>query len=407
MTRTVLVTDADRGSAIAFLRSLGARGWRVIAADSDPRSAGFRSRFAHERLLVPDPRRAPRAFAERIAEEVERRPIELVVPISDECIHPLAALRARIEPRTRLAIAAPSALATVTDKASTFALARELGVPVPATRVVRDLAAAEAAADELAWPLVLKPAVSRRYLADQDRIVASQVTFARDRSELTRRLEPLLARGETVLLQRYEPGIGVGVECLAHEGRILRAFQHRRLAEIPVTGGASAWRESVALDPVLLEHARALIGALAWTGLLMVEFKLGREPWLLEINGRVWGSLPLACQAGVDFPYLLAELLTVGELPPEPTPPYRVGVRAYNLELMLSWIAQVSLGLARHDFLPRPGRARALAGVAGLLDPTQHSDLAGGRDFAPRLAEASRIVRKFSRKLAAAKEGHA
>jgi hypothetical protein len=66
---------------------------------------------------------------------------------------------------------------------------------------------------------------------------------------------------------------------------------------------------------------------------------------------------------------------------------------------MLSWIAQVLLGRSRHPFLPRPGRERALAGLVGLLDPSQKSDLAGP-DFAPRLAEARRIARRIARRFA-------
>jgi predicted ATP-grasp superfamily ATP-dependent carboligase len=404
MSRAVLVTDAGRGSAIAIIRSLGRKGWHVIAADADERSAGFRSRFASERLVYPDPKRSPRAFVAFLEAVVHVRRPALLVPVTDECIHPLAAARARFEPFTRLAIAPDEALAQVSDKRVTLALAVRLGIPVPETQSVANLAEARAAARTLGFPLVIKPAVSRRYLPDEDRIEPGQVCFARDAAELERRLPPLFAH-HAVLLQRYQPGVGVGVECLARDGVVLRAFQHKRLAEIPVTGGASAWRESVALDPALFAHARALIEALRWTGLVMVEFKLGERPWLIEINGRVWGSLPLACQAGVDFPGALAELYCPSGAEPVPLDaPYRVGVRAYNLELMLSWIAQVLMGRSRHPGLPRPARPRALLALAGLLDPAQKSDLSGDGDFAPRLAEVGHIVRKFARKLAPAGE---
>lgn len=401
MTRSVLVTDAGRTSAIAFLRSLGRKGWRVIAADADARSAGFRSRYTAERFVYPDPRRSPRAFVEGLHAYLTANAVDLVVPVTDECIHPLARQRARFEGLTRLAIAPDEALATVMDKQATLELARRLGVPFPETRTVTSRAEARAAAAELRFPLVVKPSVSRRYNPVDDTIEKGQVTFARDPEELERRMQRLEGR-HVVLLQPYEPGVGVGVECLARAGRVLRAFQHRRLAEIPVSGGASAWRESVALDPELFAYAQRLIEALGWTGLIMVEFKLGTRPWLLEINGRVWGSLPLACMAGVDFPGELAELYCpsgpVGA-PGAPDTRYRIGVRSYNFELMLSWITQVLLGHRRHPYLPHPGRQRALAGVLGLLDPAQKSDLAGAGDFAPRLAEAGRIARHFAGKL--------
>lgn len=403
MTRTLLVTDAGRTSAIAFIRSLGRQGWRVVAGDSDPRSPGFRSRYVSERFLYPAPQDSPRAFVAALRARLERSPIDLVVPITDECIHPIAHARAELEPLARLAIADARALATVTDKRATLELARSLGVPVPPTRVVRTVAEARAAAAGMSLPLVLKPAVSRLYFPEEDRIEPGAVRFAHDAAELEHGMRALEGRHE-VLLQSYVEGVGVGVECLARDGEVLRAFQHRRLAEIPICGGASAWRESVPLDPTLFTHARALVAALGWTGLVMVEFKLGERPWLLEINGRVWGSLPLACLCGVDFPAELAALdfpsdvrtstRALGE--------YRVGVRAYNFELMLSWITQVLLGRTRHPYLPRPGRERAVAGILGLLDPSQKSDLSGGRDLAPRLAEARRIVRKFAGKLAGA-----
>jgi predicted ATP-grasp superfamily ATP-dependent carboligase len=399
MTRTVLVTDAGRGSAIAFIRSLGRKGWRVVAADHDARSAGFRSRYASTHFVYPAPRTAPRAFVEALRAKVAEERVDLVVPITDECIHPLAHARASFEGLTQLAIASDAALAAVADKRATIALAERLGIPVPETRAVESLAAAHAAADELGFPLVVKPAVSRRYLPAEDRIEDGHVGFAHDPADLERRVEGLLGT-HALLLQRYRPGGGGGVELLVDDRDVLRAFQHRRHAEIPVTGGASARPESVALDPVLLAHARALVRDLRWTGLVMVEFKVGEKPWLIEVNGRVWGSLPLACLAGVDFPGGLAELYF-----PDPAAtaqddtPYALGLRAYNFELMLSWIAQVLLGRKRTADMPYPTRTRALAGLAGLLDPAQKSDLACAGDFAPRLAEAGRIVRKLRHKL--------
>lgn len=410
MTRTVLVTDAGRTSAIACIRSLGRAGWRVVAADSDAHSAGFHSRFTAARFVYPAPARSPRAFLEALHAYLTTAPVDLVLPVTDECIHPLVHERARFERLTRLAIAPDAALAQVTDKRVTIELARRLGVPVPETHAVSTPAEARAAAASMRFPLVVKPAISRLYLPEEDRIKSGSVSFASDLAELDRRMKAL-AQQPCVLLQSYEPGVGVGVECLAREGRVLRAFQHRRLAEIPISGGASAWRESVPLDPELFAHAERLIEALGWTGLVMVEFKLGARSWLLEINGRVWGSMPLAVLAGVDFPAELAELCCpaasdasgnghprlngtsaarLGE--------YRVGVRAYNFELMLSWITQVLLGHTHHPYLPHPGRQRALVGLMGLLDPAQKSDLGGG-DLSLRFAEARHIARKFAHKL--------
>ena len=48
-----------------------------------------------------------------------------------------------------------------------------------------------------------------------------------------------------------------------------------------------------------------LLDELNWHGVAMVEFKVTEDgtPYLMEINTRFWGSLQLAIDAGVDFPY--------------------------------------------------------------------------------------------------------
>src|SRR4029079_8575000 len=93
--RHVLITDAGRGSAVAFIRSLGRRGWKVTAADHDPASAGFHSRFTTDKLLYPRPSEHPAALGDAILARVERDGIDLVVPITDELGLPLAEARDR------------------------------------------------------------------------------------------------------------------------------------------------------------------------------------------------------------------------------------------------------------------------------------------------------------------------
>jgi predicted ATP-grasp superfamily ATP-dependent carboligase len=71
-----------------------------------------------------------------------------------------------------------------------------------------------------------------------------------------------------------------------------------------------------------------LLDDLHWHGVAMVEFKQDAAdglPKLMEINGRFWGSLQLAIDAGVDFPALLVSAIAS---PPRPQEPYRVGVRS-------------------------------------------------------------------------------
>ncbi len=118
---------------------------------------------------------------------------------------------------------------------------------------------------------------------------------------------------------------------------------------------------------------------------------------LMEINGRVWGSLPLAVLSGMDFPARLAELYFRGppSMTTEPNSDYRIGLRTFNLELILKWIARVLVGRPRCRFLPTPRRRAVFAALVGLLSPRQKFDLSSLEDLRPAIAEIGKIARKF------------
>ncbi len=399
---TVLITDAGRGSAIAFIRSLGRSGWRVVATDSIPGSIGFRSRYAEHHAVYPNPEHAPAAFVEWMLAIVREQQVNLVVPITDTTMLPLSDAEAAFAGLCKLALPAPDALRMVTDKQKTLDLAESLGIPTPKTRLVTTV---EEACDTIAsfgFPLVLKPRASKLYHASAG-IEAYSVSYANTPEQLVQEMRRFEGRC-AVLIQQYCSGVGCGVEILAHRGKPLFVFQHQRLREVPLTGGASSFRESVALDPQLYDYTTRLIQALNWTGLAMVEFKVGAQrTTLMEINGRVWGSLPLAVHSGVDFPRRLVELLLEGaasdqsdDRPPETS--YRLGVRSRNLQLDMVWIASVLSGRRRYPFIRQPKRLEALSALLGIFNPRNRFDILSLEDPMPGLAELPRIVRNMSSK---------
>jgi predicted ATP-grasp superfamily ATP-dependent carboligase len=110
-------------------------------------------------------------------------------------------------------------------------------------------------------------------------------------------------------------------------------FQHRRLREKPATGGISVYCESMAVTPQLGDYATRLLRDMNWEGPAMVEFKWdssNQRATLIEVNGRFWGSLPLALHAGVDFPaeYLRC-VLDPSHRPQQPA--YVAGLRCRSL----------------------------------------------------------------------------
>jgi predicted ATP-grasp superfamily ATP-dependent carboligase len=395
---TILVTDAGRGSAVSIIRSLGRRGHHMVAVDSARLSPGFRSRYTATRVLAPDPANQPEAFAEVIARAAAERSVDLVVPVTEEAILALTSDLARLNPGTRVAVASAPALATVRDKWATVELAARLGVPVPRTNLVTSSDDIGHAADGMAFPVVIKPRRSRE--VRDGRIEAFAVGYAGDERELRSRLDSLIGHTD-VLVQEFVKGEGHGVELCMREGEPIAAFQHRRLREVPVTGGASSYREGVRLDPELYGYAIDLLREVRWTGLAMVEFKIGPGgPRLMEVNGRVWGSLPLAIASGVEFGLLLPHVFLAQPDPTgRPIGAYRSGIRSHDLGLELVWIGSVLRGRARYPFLPLPPRRAAVTALRSLVDPRTRHDIFSADDPSPGLADLVGVAGRIATKV--------
>ncbi|MEL6823818.1 MAG: hypothetical protein AAFP70_18835, partial [Calditrichota bacterium] len=149
-----------------------------------------------------------------------------------------------------------------------------------------------------------------------------------------------------VLLQTFHSGVGVGQYFLMQEGRMIAGFQHQRVHE-PLKGGGSSYRKSRKLDEEFKVHSLNMLSDLKWTGVAMVEYKQDLKTGdtvLIEINGRFWGSLPLALQAGVDFPFLLFQMLVEDKLPENfeegKGVPYKENVYCRNFAKDFDWLKE-------------------------------------------------------------------
>ena len=267
MTGKVLVLGHDSRAFLAVVRSLGRRGLVVHAGWCPPDAPARRSRYI--RVLHDLPPFSPEDFSwkEALKRLLEREHFDLLIPCEDPTLLPIRAYRAEFDPLVRLALPEEEAFEVALDKILSWELAKQLGIPVPQGAVVRALP--ELNGLGLRPPLVLKPRTTFRY---PDLVNRHGVRTFPDLLSLRAYLERDGVQ-DAVLVQEFVPGIGVGVEVLAARGEVLSAFQHRRVHE-PLTGGGSSYRVSVSLDPQLLEAARALMEALGYTGVAMVEFRV-------------------------------------------------------------------------------------------------------------------------------------
>ncbi|MCK6481291.1 MAG: ATP-grasp domain-containing protein [Planctomycetes bacterium] len=354
--RRVLVADGGPPSALAVARSLAGAGWAVEATRHGPGDRAPRSRGVRP-LPAPSPSGDPAGFARAILAAAKAGPRPAVIPATDAALRALEPVREELEAAADYPLPPAEVLRRVLDKDGTLAAARGAGVAVPATVLLRT--AAEAGACALRPPLVVKP-LSSRWRAADGTVRGAGPSFAADGAGLRAAAEALLGAGcPGALVQEWLPGTGWGVGLLMRGGSPAAVFVHSRLREMHPAGGPSSAAVAEAPDAAVVDPAVALLRALGWEGLAMVEFRReGRgAPLLMEVNGRPWGTLGLAVDAGVDFPRLLLE----GHR--GPPPPYRIGTRRRWFAGDLRRLLAVHRGRPAGYPGPFPSRARALADV--------------------------------------------
>ena len=325
--RTVIVTDGEQRAALAVVRSLGVAGYRCIVTSSSRASIAGGSRFVARTATVPNALEQPTEFADAVIALAAAEEAAVVLPIAEQSLLAILPVRARLSPAI-VPFPDAAAFSAVTDKERLLKEASRLGISVPSQEIVRDIDAVSTIDSlRLRYPIVIKPA---RSVGERGGVRARfSVAYAADPAELQRRLRALPPAAFPLLLQQRVVGPGTGIFMLLWDGKLKAQFAHERLCEKPPSGGESVYRESVAIDEELRDRSLALLERFGWCGVAMVEYKRDSatgQPYLMEVNGRFWGSLQLAIDAGVDFPRLLVDCVLGNQN--QQVPPYRVGVRS-------------------------------------------------------------------------------
>lgn len=387
----VLVLDGNENQAVAAVRSLSRAGHTVsVGADASWSKAGW-SRACAGTFTYPRPERDAAAFVASIADAASGSPGTLVLPMTERTTLPLSAARHAIAAAGgRLVLPSHDTVLRAFDKQETTRIAQSVGVDVPRTMTIAsdiDLRACEAA---LRYPVVLKPRSSQELVGDVVRTTGGPV-YARSAGDLRRAWADLSRRCSAALAQEFVEGVGTGYFALMRHGELRAEFAHRRIRDVRPTGSGSSMRISIAPPPRVREAALAILDALGWHGVAMVEFRVRGDgtPTFLEVNGRFWNSLALAVHAGMDFPALVAGLAEDGDVPL--TTAYRQGVRCRWLLGDFRHLIEVFRGAPPSFPGAFPSRLSTLAAVLTPSAGTYHDNFAS-RDPLPELGDWLHLV---------------
>ncbi len=341
-----VVLGADSPIALSIIRSLGMHGVAVHALGGSKHAIGLASRHVKSALIRAESETELILQLQKLQAEIGEA---CLFTISENDITLLNRHRDELN-GYRLLFPDNLRMMQVLNKECTYRLARTVDIEVPVTICLDRLEQLPILCAGLNFPAVLKwadPAtIAKRLEALGLPLEKSRYCFSLE--ELAAYLRQFEAVGSYPMVQEYCPGHGLGQFFLFSRGEVVAQFQHKRLHEWPPEGGVSSLCQSLAADrhADLMHKSIALLKAMQWEGVAMVEYRFnpanGRA-LLMEINGRYWGSLPLACHAGVEFPWLAYQALGLG---------HTISVSAYRPNMLCRFMIPEAKRLLQILFRP-------------------------------------------------------
>lgn len=340
-----IVLGLETQIGLGIVRELGRAGVTVIGIAHEAAAIGLVSRYLARGLVVAEPRGSQliatiRALGEELGECC-------LMAVSEVNLAWLAANRDSFG-RVRVVAPTPASLQMVLDKQRTLHAARTLGIAIPETAEPASMADAVRLANCFRFPAVLKwkdPAAVAAALGAAG-LPLLKAEYVYSPAEFLAAAQRYLPLGQWPLMQEYCPGYGLGQFFYMHEQRAIRRFQHVRVAEWPPEGGFSSVCDALPLEchAALQEQSIALLHLIGWDGVAMVEYRvdpLTGNAVLMEINGRYWGSYPLAVECDAGFALIAYCLHSKLDVPP--LPPIREGIRCRMIATEVKRLVRICL----------------------------------------------------------------
>jgi predicted ATP-grasp superfamily ATP-dependent carboligase len=340
-TGSVLVLDSQAQNALGLIRTLSANGLSVTAGGYTRYLPGMLSRHSTDSYVYPDPLTETTAFVDHLSDHLSEHEYDAVFAVTDLTTLLLSKHRERLE-ASGTAVGAESwdRHLAANDKRRLFEAMEDVDVPTPRTDAPESLEDVRELDERIDYPVVVKPRRTT-YVDDDGQCYTRRLSgdnYVTPDENLTERYASLVDGdaafdADPPLVQEYIDGVETMCTVgLADEGELLTWFQHQKFRVYPPSGGVGAVRQGVR-EPKMREYAERVVEELEWTGPLHVEFMktADGEFYLLEVNGRYWGSLALTINSGVDIPWYHYQQLTGTTPNVDPNLGYRTDVKQRKL----------------------------------------------------------------------------
>jgi len=316
-------------SGMGIARNLRGLGVPVYGLSSEDDAPGMTSRFFEKIYKVPNGRDEPNALCHRLLEICnEHDDAPVIFPTRDFDVLFLNEYRNELGGFYRLP--ENDAVSRILDKLELANIAKKHDISVPVTVSCRTVDEIENAAQNLRFPVVIKPRFAYQWRIGKawELVGARKAILAQSLDELMQEYHRIIAVNPEVLIQEYVSGkeTDIVVCCcyIARDGESFAHFTARKLRQSPPMFGTGCAVEAVDIPEIVPLAARLLRGC-GYTGLAEVEFKHDKVAdrfYLIEVNPRHWDQHELGTLVGVNLTRMAYADMIGGTVSPQ-VPTYK------------------------------------------------------------------------------------
>ena len=292
--KTILISDITGYKAVVIASFIKKKYSKisVIGVDQKPFSKSFHTKYIDRFILIG----SNDDYIDSLVKIININDIDLFFPTNSQEMEKVLLNKFKFN-KTLDYLGSYESFYKMNNKLALANLCENIGVKMPSY---------SKKFDKIAYPFVIKPTQSS---------ASKGVLYINNKNDV--QFAKQLFKNKEYIIQQYIEGVGIGYSVFAKNGEIVVGYGHKRLAEYPITGGSSMYRESYD-DDRMVESAKRIIKDVRWSGFAMFEFKLSKnnELFLIEVNPRIWGSINQGLANGVNyFSDLLGELTIIRRKP--------------------------------------------------------------------------------------------
>lgn len=318
----VLLTNAWDRIGYNVLRGLAGKGLNVALGTDNYLGMAYYSHYCAAKFIHSNYKLSEKNFIQDVINAIQKFHASVYIPTGEEIFAVSRNLNQFKNLNIRIPISDINTLEKLNNKILSYEVAKSAEVPVPDTIIPQSLDEIISFIKQSGRRAVIKKGWSR----------SAQGVFFLNGDEDENVIRKIISGNKLefgkFIIQSYVSGETYGVSLLMNQGEPRAIFTHKRLRERIKSGGPSTLRVSTRNQP-LEEYAVRLLSSRKFHGVAMIEFKydeIKKQGWFIEVNPRFWGSVGLAINAGVNFPYLLFQMAIDGDV--EPILSYKEGLKA-------------------------------------------------------------------------------